>query len=330
MTYKPGNPVVRVRQQVNLPTRPYQRQMVLPQQQLMKRVVRQEKITQTRTVHQAPPSPVLPQKPHMPPSVAHVKPHSIQPQKTSRPPLRPQPIQRINQKKVTYKTADISLEHLHKIQRIQNSKAGKILVVVGNGPSIMEVRLQDLKNHPDLEMVMINKPDDRIWPTDHWAFFDVSQIRRHAEYWDSYEGTLFNSTAIKKEKPSTVMFKNLGGNGFSFDLDKGLHIGRSSVYAAMQIALWMNYDKVFIFGCDMNPNGIDGKLHFYGTNPDVNPETRKERFKAEAQYYDDAANKMTDEQRSRFYFCSSYNHWGFIKKYKYLDHKEAVSFILRP
>ena len=316
MNYRPGSPVVRVKQQINLPTRSFQHQPVpQPQPQQMRRVVQQERITQTRVIQNKPIKPILPD----PPASRVVN---------QRAPMRPQDIQRKTAKKVIYRTSDISPEHIHRIAKLKDTKKGKVLVIIGNGPSIMEVRLQDLKTRPDLEMLMINKPDDRVWPTDHWAFFDVSQIRRHANYWDHYEGTLFNSTAIKKEKANTIQFKNLGGAGFSKDLDKGLHIGRSSVYAAMQIALWMNYDQVFIFGCDMNPLGIDGKLHFYGTNPDVNPDIRKSRFQNEAQYYSDAANQLTDQERAKFYFCSSYNKWDFISKYKYLDHKAAIRFIL--
>jgi len=316
MNYRPGYPVVKVKQQVNLPTRSFQRQIPQPQPQQMRRIVRQENVVQTRIVNNAVPQSVS--------KVVTSTPRRPGIRRSMRPQQLPKPLQ----KKIAYKTADISLEHVNKIRKLKDSKKGKILVVVANGPSIMEVRLQDLKNRPDLEMVMINKPDDRIWPTDHWAFFDVSQIRRHADYWNYYEGTLFNSTAIKQEKSNTIKFKNIGGMGFSKELDNGLHIGRSSVYAVMQIALWMNYDKVYIFGCDMNPAGIDGKLHFYGTNPDVAPDIRKDRFKNEAQYYSEAANKMTVEERNKFYFCSSYNKWDFISKYRYLDHKEAISHIL--
>jgi hypothetical protein len=83
-----------------------------------------------------------------------------------------------------------------------------------------------------------------------------------------------------------MQFKNIGGKGFNLDPSQGIYIGRSSVYAAMQIAIWMNYQEIFIFGCDMNPAGINGVLHFYGDNPDVNPVVRKNRFKNEAEYYD--------------------------------------------
>jgi hypothetical protein len=314
MNYRPGIPVVRTRQQIVLPNKTIVKQTVSAP---MRKLVRSEQV-------------ILPPKPQ--PKHTQAQPHFTKPiQRTqvSQPrQLRLQPVEK-RQKEAIHKTRDITNDDLKKISAVRNSKHGKTLVIVGNGPSISEVRLQDLRTHSDVETLMINKPDDRIWPTDHWAFFDLSQLRRHESYFDAYQGTIFNSTSIKRQKSNSMQIKNLGGRGFSRDLMKGIHIGRSSVYAAMQIALWMGYDKIFIFGCDMNPDGVNGKLHFYGTNPDVDPAVRKERFAAEATYYSEAADKMSKEDRDRFYFCSSYNKWDFVNKYKCLDHKEAVQFILK-
>ncbi len=78
----------------------------------------------------------------------------------------------------------------------------------------------------------------------------------------------------------------------------------------------------------MNPDGVNGKLHFYGQNPDVDPEQRKQRFAKEATFYDHAADIMTPEERLKFTFCSSYNQWSFVDKYGRLDHKEAIDHIL--
>tara|TARA_R110000868_G_scaffold45841_18_gene151849 strand:- start:164 stop:1609 length:1446 start_codon:yes stop_codon:yes gene_type:complete len=80
--------------------------------------------------------------------------------------------------------------------------------------------------------------------------------------------------------------------------------------------------------CDMNPDGINGKLHFYGDNPDVDPGTRKNRFKDEAVHYDHAATILNPEERSKFVFCTEYNTWGFIKEFGHMSHKDAVEHII--
>lgn len=230
--------------------------------------------------------------------------------------------------KVKHVTADVSQESINKIKAIRGIGRGKILIIIGNGPSILEADLHKLKNIPKIDIMSINKPDSRLWPTTYWTFFDVSQMRRHSELWESYTGIIFNSASIKKQKRSSMQFKNLGTIGFSRDASKGINIGRSSVFASMQIALWMDYDKIYIFGCDMNPSGLNGKLHFYGDNPDVDPNIRKTRFKDEANHYTHAATVLNEDERSKFVFCSEYNHWDFIKKFGAMSHKTAVDHII--
>ena len=238
-------------------------------------------------------------------------------------------VNQVNRKsQVRYVSRDIDNDSLAKIKQLRNSGKNRILLIIGNGPSINEVDLAALRKCPNVDTLSINKPDQRIWPTTYWAFFDMSQLRRHEDLWNNYSGIIFNSTAIKRQKEKGLQVKNLGGKGFSRDLVKGLHIGRSSVYAAMQIGLWMNYEHVYIFGCDMNPDGLDGKLHFYGTNPDVKPEIRKDRFKKEAEYYDFAADMLSNEDRSKYTFCSSENKWPFVSRYNKLDHKLATPHII--
>jgi len=229
---------------------------------------------------------------------------------------------------VKYVTSNISLESLAKVQSIRNVGRGKVLAIIGNGPSISEAKLEKLKNRANLDTLSINKPDERLWPTTHWAFFDGSQIRRHEALWTTYTGTIFNSTAIKKQKQKSMQFKNIGGQGFSRDASKGVHIGRSSVFASMQIALWMNYEHIYIFGCDMNPEGLNGKLHFYGDNPDVEPGIRKNRFKDEVKHYNIAVDILNPEERKKYTFCTEYNPWDFVKEFGQMSHKDAVEHIL--
>lgn len=229
---------------------------------------------------------------------------------------------------IQYKTRIATPESIAKIKEIRNKGRGRILVIIGNGPSLSEVPIAQLKNAPRLDTLSINRPDPRIWPTSHWAFFDRSQLRRHQNLWDSFEGVMFNSTAIKEQKTKSMQFTNRAGVGFSHDLVEGIYIGYSSVYASIQIALWMDYDHVYIFGCDMNPDGLDGKMHFYGVNPDVEPGLRGQRFQREEKSYQYAANNLREEVRRKITFCTDYNPWGFIKSFNQMSHKTAVEHIL--
>ena len=124
--------------------------------------------------------------------------------------------------------------------QIHNRGIGKILIIVGNGPSHKEAALPKLKNISNIDIMSINKPDERLWPTNYWLFVDNSQVRRHQSLLTGYKGTLINSSAIRSVK-SNIRIKSLHGNGFSLNLHKGMYIGKSSVYAAIQVGIWMGY-----------------------------------------------------------------------------------------
>lgn len=238
--------------------------------------------------------------------------------------LKKQEINKV--KTVRHITPDITAYEQTKIRNIRGVGTGKVLVIVGNGPSIRDVPLQMLHGHPNIDIMSINKPDDRAWPSAYWAFFDQSQLRRHRALFDSYSGVVFNSASIKEQRHNTIKLKNLGGFGFSLDLARGMHIGRSSVYAAMQIGLWLGHKHIYVLGCDMC--AVDGMTHFYGVNPDAPPDIRLARFNSEAEYYDDAAQKLDDETKKRFTFCSSHNPYGFVNMFNRLHETEAAPRIL--
>lgn len=232
--------------------------------------------------------------------------------------------------KVTYIKQDISEESKKRIRGLKDSGIGKILVVIGNGPSVLNVDLQRLKGHPEIDIMSINKPDDRVWPTKYWLFCDRSQHKRNIEKWNNYNGILINTPSIPV-KSNTVHVANLTNRaGFSRNLVDGFFLGKSSVFCSMQVAKWMNYDHIYIFGCDMNTVNVNGKemLHFYGSNPDVVQANRIKRFAEEAKSYDHAASVLSDSERERYTFCSSHNKFAFVNKFNRLDEKEAVDIIL--
>ena len=216
-----------------------------------------------------------------------------------------------------------------RLRELYNSCVGRILVIIANGPSVLEIDTAKLLNNQRVDIMSINKPDSRVWPTKYWLFCDTSQLKRHHDLWANYNGCIFNSTMITESRPGTIFIKNIPGFGFSTDLTKGFHIGRSSVFSAMQVALWLGYDRIYIFGIDMGAVKVDGKeiLHFYGVNLDCTTDSRKKRFAEEAKYYEDAAHSLPPETRKKFYFCSSYNSFKFLDHFNRLNQHEALRMI---
>lgn len=205
---------------------------------------------------------------------------------------------------------------------------GRILVMIACGPSVKEVSDLDLlKGHPRIFTMTINKPQPPLWPTDAWAFCDHSQYNRNKNEFDNYKGMLINSSSIKVRKLNQILIRAKQGRGFSFDLTNGFYIGRSTTYTNMQTALYMGFEKIFLFGVDMCE--VDGKLWSYGVNPDVAPKNRVQRFSMEAEHYQNAANILQEIDRKKFYFCTTYNPFPFIKEFNRRDQKTVVPEIIK-
>lgn len=214
----------------------------------------------------------------------------------------------------------------YKLDKLKDIGKDKFLIMVACGPSVLEIDLEPLKNLRNVDMMTINKPLKSIWPTKYWAFCDHSQYLRNKQTFDHYNGTLFNSTAVRARRDNQIIINVKHGSGVTRNIHEGYIIGRSSVYANLQLAIWMNYDKIFVFGVDMC--AVNGKLHHYGVNPDVAENKRKERFKAEAQHYNRMGEVLPAHIKTKIYFCSSYLKWPFTQNFSSLDHKKAVNFIL--
>lgn len=233
-----------------------------------------------------------------------------------------------NQSKLGQKRNNLPPNNVYtqRINNLLNSASGRILIMVACGPSVNEVDFSPLFDKDKIDFMIINKPLDKIPKHKYWCFCDDSQYKRNIEYYNSYNGSIMTSVGVKAGKSNHIKINAFKGVGWSNNLAEGMYIGRSSTYSFMQMATWMNYDKVFIFGCDMS--AVNGQLHHYGVNPDVQPDIRASRFQFEAKSYAHAGEKLSKEVRNKFYFCSSYNKFGFIEKFNRLDHLKAVEYIL--
>ena len=215
---------------------------------------------------------------------------------------------------------------LHQVlESVKKSGVGKILVIIANGPSKAEADLQKLLKNPHIDLMTVNEPDLRVWPTKYWIYCDLVKHRRVIDYWEKYDGILFNPRSITDHKLNTGTFQALSGSGFSLDVHNGVYIGNSSTYAAMQVAEWMGYDDVYIFGCDMGV--VDGKLYEWGSNPDVVDNVRVSRFDGEAKSYQWLVDNNAVLAR-KFCICSLYNKYKFVAGMRRLDQKLAVDHIL--
>lgn len=264
-------------------------------------------------------------KNQQPQKVIVKRPPSQTPRSKSKPKIKP--AGKIHRQRAKDRASKHQAQYSRLINKLKDVGKGRILVMIACGPSIEETDLPSLQDHPLIDMMSINKPYAKLDPTTYWVFCDQSQYRRNQKTFENFPNTVINAWSVKARHPNQVLVRTRSGKGFSKNLLQGYYIGRSTTYANMQVAYWMNYDKIFIFGCDMAANK-NGKLHFYGVNPDVEPKLRITRFEKEAEHYTHGAKQLSLQERMKFYFCSNYNKWSFVEHFNKMDHVEAPSEIL--
>jgi hypothetical protein len=166
---------------------------------------------------------------------------------------------------------------MNNIEHLKGIGKGKRIFLVGNGPSLKDMNLDLLKNEDSIAMNRIELIYDKtIWRPTYYIFCSTNCI-------DNRWGDKWSSSVIKasKEEKTTPLiwnrFKNSiekNGNGKlpektiflnsfsenqvgqpgSFSLNAAERIDKSgtSMNVALQLSYFMNYDKVYIIGCDSN------------------------------------------------------------------------------
>ena len=170
----------------------------------------------------------------------------------------------------------------NKLEKFKDRHKGKRCFVIGNGPSLTYRDLQKL--HEEKEICFgVNRIylafQHTDWRPDYYTACDYFMIKRDAKIIEElcmekfirhqYGEDFFNKkegiyeygglSADKKDYP------------FSKDIVKGVYIGKTVVYDAIQIAAYMGFSEIYLLGVDLTANMIaeaEGS-HFYHS-PDTN------------------------------------------------------------
>lgn len=221
-------------------------------------------------------------------------------------------------------------QQLARVEALRGVGAGRTLVILGTGPSVNQAPIERLVDHPTIDLMSVNRPDERVHPTRYWAIGDPKPAIRYRARMLDYPGQALLSTAtwLAGELPGAIYLNSLAGKGWSRELTKGYFIGKSTVYANLQTAMWMGYEHTYCFGVDMRPDAE--QLWCYGDNPDAVPERRRAIMAQEASHYAWAAeHALSPGERARIVFCSEgVNPWPFLQSFPRLKPETAVDTIL--
>lgn len=195
------------------------------------------------------------------------------------------------------------------LMKFKDIHKGERCFVIGNGPSLKYEDLELLHNHHEVcfgANRIYLAYEHTQWRPDYYVAVDYTIVQndrmkilamqgirfiRHfykmAETWDQQDIYEFRGLACQPGEPR-----------LSQDLCKGIYTGNTVVYDAIQIALYMGFQEIYLLGVDMT-DGIryqDEGAHFY-KSPDVKENLGKGNIPEARRCLEYAANVIEESGR---------------------------------
>ena len=154
---------------------------------------------------------------------------------------------------LTWHFSTFSADNKLKLSTYENIHSGKTCILVANGPSLKETKLDNTENIVKFGLNRINlafnefnfKVDYIVAVNKHVLNqFGTEILNQNIPSFFNWEcRNLFGS------KPNYI-FRGLNTNKFSKDLRRGINPSATVTYAALQIIYYMGFKKVLIVGLD--------------------------------------------------------------------------------
>lgn len=143
---------------------------------------------------------------------------------------------------------------MDKITDFKNLHPGKHCFIISSGPSLSDLNLEPLRRRLTFGL-------NRSFMAYPGAYYHCAMDERLFDlYPEELNDTRFLFTL--PDRPWGIPIELLGANGFSFDLEKGIYSGYTVSYFALQVAVYMGFDRIFFLGLDLK--NTSEKTHFFG------------------------------------------------------------------
>lgn len=164
----------------------------------------------------------------------------------------------------------------HELIKFKDIHKGKRCFIIGNGPSLSYDDLDTLYKHNEI-CFGVNRIyrafAHTLWRPDYYVVVDAMVIRNSRQHLRSIQGPKFIRHFYKmdtlRETESVYEFGGLcikpGRPMFSSDIVEGIYIGNTVVYDAIQIAVYMGFEEIYLLGADMTSakRADEDGFHFY-------------------------------------------------------------------
>lgn len=140
---------------------------------------------------------------------------------------------------------------------------GQTCCIFATGPSINETKFEGLESFVSFGC---NSFYNHWFKTDYFCVTDDVVWQNHKEKISRIDIPVFKTNKESKKNFVDIYLKNefvVDCKKDYGEIDRGIYRGHTVVNHILQIAFWMGFKTVFLFGCDCNY--WDLKCHFDGT-----------------------------------------------------------------
>ncbi|MFT6633692.1 MAG: hypothetical protein ACJAS4_003663 [Bacteriovoracaceae bacterium] len=122
-----------------------------------------------------------------------------------------------------------------------------------------------------------------------------------------------------EDRPWGIPLKLIGANGFSEDLEQGIYSGYTISYFALQVAIYMGFERIFFLGLDLKNTEKD--THFFGhDHRSANHENTE--FPKMRKAFEDIA-PLLKARGQQVYNCSPISS---LKCFPFLSYEDALKY----
>lgn len=184
----------------------------------------------------------------------------------------------------------INVYHNPSAKKIRNIHKGKRCFIVATGPSLRIQDLEILSRHNEITFGLnrIFNVDEKIWKPTYYAFFDRLGLK---QYWDdiaeySVETKFLGDAYIgdRKVKGNVCVMHAVTDDSynnppkFSENLAQKVYAYGTVTYIALQIAVYMGFNEIYLLGVDCNYSKNSTSNYFYNDGKEDNTMHNIERM----------------------------------------------------
>lgn len=197
------------------------------------------------------------------------------------------------------------------IIEFKNRHKDKNLFILASGPSLNELDLSPLERR----LTMGLNRSFMVYPGSYYhCVFDH-------RLFDLYPDELKSCRVLftLEDRPWGTPLKLLGSQGFSYDLEDGIYSGYTISYFALQLAIYMGFERIFFLGLDLKNQGV--KTHFFGTDY-RNTDHEQTEFPKMLKSFEVIADELL-KKGHKIYNCSKESE---LKCFPYMSYEDAIKF----